>query len=108
MPRMPVIGLRLNKALASHLKQKVADGTAHWVTVKEEPLEGRHLLIDGPRPANGYTSRGKILAGNGIPPHVIEKISGVTHAEQVPHEITPALSQWMEGETEPCQQDGNE
>ena len=92
----PRIGVRLIKSkLPDHLRQKVADGTAHWVTVKEGPLEGRHLLIEGARPEKGSPSHGKILAGHGIPAHVIEKISGATQAEHVPHEATPALSQWL-------------
>lgn len=78
----------LQKALSTPLKNKLAAGGAHWVTVKEGPLEGRHLLIDGPRPAGGRQSRGKILAGHGIPPHVIEKITGATHAHHVEHEVS--------------------
>ena len=89
------VGLRmtLRKALSKELQERVAAGRAHWVTVKEGPLEGRHLLIDGPRPAAGHASQGKILAGHGIPPHVIEKISGATQAADVPHERHHPLAQ---------------
>ena len=76
----------LAKALSAELKRKVDSGAAHWVTVKEGPLEGRHLLIDGPRPSGDKKSTGKILAGHGIPPHVIEKITGATHAHHLEHE----------------------
>jgi len=76
----------IEKALSGTLKAKVDNGDAHWVTVKEGPLEGRHLLIDGVRPEKGGQSKGKILAGHGIPTHVIEKITGATHAHHVEHE----------------------
>ena len=84
------VGLRmtLHKALSKELQERVTDGSAHWVTVKEGPLEGRHLLIEGPRPAAGHASQGKILAGHGIPPHVVEKITGATHAEHVEHKAS--------------------
>lgn len=72
--------------LPAYLKEKVHSGDAHWVTVKSGPLEGRHLLINGPRPEVGEKSKGKILAGHGIPPHVIEKITGATHARHLEHE----------------------
>ncbi len=78
--------LLVKSKLSPHLKAMVRAGGAHWVTVKEGPLKGRHLLIDGPRPALGKQSRGKILAGHGIPPHVVEKITGATHAHHLEHE----------------------
>jgi len=71
--------------LPAHLVDMVNRGTAHWVTVKEGPLQGRHLLISGKRPAEGIQSAGRILAGQGIPPHVIQKITGATHAHELPH-----------------------
>jgi len=76
--------------LSEGLRQRVADGTAHWVTVTDEdsPLHGRHLLIGGPRPEHGTHSHGPILAGHGIPAHVIEKITGATRAEQVEHTMS--------------------
>ncbi len=85
----------LRKALSDDLKAKVANGQAHWVTVKEGPLEGRHLLIGGARPPAGTTSHGPILAGHGIPPHVIEKITGATRAEHVKHERHHPLAQHL-------------
>ncbi len=78
--------LLIKSKLSPGLQAKVKSGSAHWVTVKEGPLEGRHLLIDGSRPADGKKSYGKILAGHGIPPHVIEKITGATHAHHLEHE----------------------
>jgi hypothetical protein len=75
----------LQKALSSDLAAKVKGGDAHWVTVKEGPLEGRHLLINGARPANGQQSSGKILAGHGIPAHVIEKITGASEGSDIKH-----------------------
>lgn len=68
----------LAKALSEDLQHKVQSGSAHWVTIKDEdsPLHGRHLLIDGPRPEKGEKSSGRILAGHGIPVHVVEKITG--------------------------------
>lgn len=78
--------LLIKSKLSTHLKTKVAAGDAHWVTVKSGPLEGRHLLIEGSRPKDGKKSTGKILAGHGIPPHVIEKITGATHAGDLEHE----------------------
>ncbi len=78
----------LRKALSDDLKAKVASGDAHWVTVTEGPLEGRHLLIGGPRPKDGQPSRGTILAGHGIPPHVITKLTGATHAHEVEHVVS--------------------
>lgn len=78
--------LLIKSKLPSHLKAMVNAGDAHWVTVKQGPLEGRHLLIDGPRPAAGKQSKGQILAGHGIPSHVIEKITGATHGHQLNHE----------------------
>ncbi len=81
-------GKILVKSNLSHeLHAKVVAGGAHWVTVKEGPLEGRHLLVDGPRPAEGKKSHGRILAGKGIPPHVVEKITGATHAHHLKHEV---------------------
>ncbi len=79
--------LRKSK-LSSDLQSRVRDGSAHWVTIKEGPLEGRHLLIDGKRPAKGTQSHGKILAGHGIPAHVIEKITGATHAHHLEHVVS--------------------
>ncbi len=84
-----IIGLVLAKSkLSDDLHQRVREGQAHWVTVKEGPLEGRHLLIDGARPEKGSQSHGKILAGHGIPAHVIEKITGATHAHHLAHEVS--------------------
>lgn len=79
-------GRLLVKKLSGKLASKVKRGDAHWVTVKSGPLEGRHLLIDGSRPTDGKKSTGKILAGHGIPTHVIEKITGATHAHHSEHE----------------------
>ena len=79
------VGFALQKALSSDLSAKVKSGDAHWVTIKEGPLEGRHLLIDGARPANGQQSSGKILAGHGISAHVIEKITGASEGSDIKH-----------------------
>ena len=56
----------LAKALSAELKHRVDSGDSHWVTVKEGPLEGRHLLIDGARPKDGGQSRGKKREQDGI------------------------------------------
>lgn len=65
--------LRKSK-LSSGMRSMLARGAAHWVTVKQGPLEGRHLLISGARPEKGTHSKGVIMAGHGIPPHVLEKL----------------------------------
>jgi len=92
MPRSTaILGFTtVRKALSEDLKQRVADGTAHWVTITDEdsPLHGRHLLIGGPRPEHGTKSHGPILAGHGIPAHVIEAITGATRAEHVGHAVS--------------------
>lgn len=47
--------------------QGYLDRGGRWVTIKEGPLEGRHILIDG----HGY-----IVGGRGIPKKVIDKLNG--------------------------------
>jgi len=76
-----------SSGLSHALKARVASGDAHWVTIKEGPLEGRHLLIGGPRPAPGEKSKGEILAGRGIPKELIYKLTGATHAHHLEHEV---------------------
>lgn len=106
---MSVLSFTLHKALSEGLQRKLRAGEAHWVTVKEGPLKGRHLLIEGARPAKGQTSHGKILAGHGIPAHVIEKITGATHAHHLDHEVsegpppTPLLHEHLQAQKQPFQ-----
>jgi hypothetical protein len=77
--------LLIKKDLSPKLKTMVSNGSAHWVTIKEGALEGRHLLISGSRPAAGEKSKGKILAGHGVPKHVVEKLNG-SSVENIKHE----------------------
>lgn len=58
--------------LSSALRAKVQSGDAHWVTIKEGPLEGRHLLFEDILQKNGL-SKSIIWSGleEKIPPDVL-------------------------------------